>query len=139
VNAEENCFTSALFIDNINAVRAVTNKCLGQRTCHIAIHIAWVTKVLEKYKMQAVHISSVDNCADAFTKQLPFHLFARQRSSLRLIENFDELSTTEAIVEVNIAQNELYSQGRILALKENVAKHALRLNCYFFIISFVCY
>nr|GEX85360.1 ribonuclease H-like domain-containing protein [Tanacetum cinerariifolium] len=71
-----------VYCDNVSAVYMSANPVQHQRTKHIQIDIHFVRDKVAAGHVRVLHVPSRFQCADIFTKGLPYPLFADFRSSL---------------------------------------------------------
>nr|GEX66984.1 ribonuclease H-like domain-containing protein [Tanacetum cinerariifolium] len=74
--------TTLVYCDNVSAVYLSSNPVQHQRTKHIEIDIHFVQDLVAAGQVRVLHVPSLYQYADIFTKGLPSTLFEDFRTSL---------------------------------------------------------
>jgi hypothetical protein len=76
--------STLVFCDNVSAVYLSTNLVQHQRTKHVEIDLHFVRKRVACGVVRVLHVPTISQFADVFTKGLPSMVFTEFRSSLNI-------------------------------------------------------
>jgi hypothetical protein len=76
--------STLIYCDNINAVYLSTNPVQHQRTKHVEIDLHFIREKVAIGHVRVLHVPTISQFTDIFTKELSFSVFNEFRSSLNI-------------------------------------------------------
>lgn len=124
-----------LFVDNISALHMAANPIFYARTCHIEIDYHFIRELLARGIQRTQYISSHNQLADIFTKNLTRERFHSLTSKLNLYFvpfrlRGDEKNTTVQLAHAHTTNHDSCHDGRDFGkpISKLLPNHSLLLN-----------